>query len=224
MRPAFQPKIPQYCIKQTQALAKLFPKRENLPVFKNLQTVSRKYAGAKDCKEKLETYLNMAWRPQLTVIGIQGLPSDLNKAGNVVVKELKYRCSVRIAPSQDADKFGAQLKKALLAKGPDTWNAKIDYEIVDTGNGFVPPDLPPKINEIVADATRENFNGNEPVFAGCGGSIPFMEIFSQEFPKANYLLTGACLTTSNPHCANESIDIEYYRKFATAVSCILSRL
>ena len=73
---------------------------------------------------------------------------------------------------------GAQLKKVLLAKGKDTWNAEVNFDIVDTGNGFVPPDLPPKINVIVTDATKENFNGRDPVFAGCGGSIPFMEIFS----------------------------------------------
>ena len=88
----------------------------------------------------------MTWRPQLTIIGIQGLPSDLSKAGNVVVKELKYRCSLRIAPSQDCNKIGEQLRKTLLAKGNDTWNAKIDFEIVDVGNGFVPPNLPPKLN------------------------------------------------------------------------------
>ena len=166
----------------------------------------------------------MAWRPQLTVIGIQGLPSDLSKAGNVVVKELKYRCSLRIAPSQDGNKIAKQLEKTLLAKGKDTWNAKIDFEMCDVGNGFVPPDLPPKLNQIVKDASKEVYSGREPVYAGCGGSIPFMEIFSLHFPKANYLLTGACLTTSNPHCANESIDLEYYRKFVTTVSLVLSRI
>ena len=84
---------------------------------------------------------------------------------------------MRIAPSQDAEKIGQQLQKALLAKGNDTWDAKVDFEIVDVGNGFVPPDLPPTIKENVRSASNECFDGKDPVYAGCGGSIPFMEIF-----------------------------------------------
>merc|ERR1719362_266283 len=45
--------------------------------------------------------LGQWWRPALSVIGIEGLPSDLSKAGNVVYKELKFRLSMRTAPNCD---------------------------------------------------------------------------------------------------------------------------
>ena len=116
----------------------------------------------------------------MTVIGIQGLPTDLSKAGNVVVKELKFRCSLRTAPSQDGNEIAKQLRKVLLdkKKNESTFNAKIDFELVDVGNGFAAPDLPPKLKAIVRNSSKEVYNGNDPIYAGDGGSIPFMEIFS----------------------------------------------
>ena len=76
------------------------------------------------------------------------------------------------------------------------------------------------MNESVSDV----FDGQDPVYTGCGGSIPFMEVFGEHFPKANFLLTGAATITSNAHCANENLDLEYYRKFTTAITLILSKL
>ena len=69
-----------------------------------LHTLAHKYADAPDAKEKLELYLNTWWRPQLTLIGIEGLPNNLSLAGNVVVKSLKFRMSMRLAPTHDSKK------------------------------------------------------------------------------------------------------------------------
>ena len=51
-----------------------------------------------------------------------------------------------------------------------------------------------------------------------------MEIFATEFPNANFLLTGCATESGNAHCANENIDLEYCRKFITAISLMLSRM
>ncbi len=85
------------------AAARLFPERDSdapLPEVKNL---TYKHAEAADAKEKLEMNLSQWWNPTLTVIGIEGLPSDLAAAGNVVYKELKYRLSMRVGPIHDCD-------------------------------------------------------------------------------------------------------------------------
>ena len=71
-----------------------------------------------------------------------------------------------------------QLKKALEAKGKDTFNAKVEFEAYDGENGFAAPDLPPKLKQIVLNSSKDVFVGRDPVYAGCGGSIPFMEIFA----------------------------------------------
>lgn len=105
-----------------------------------------------------------------------------------------------------------------------TYGAKVEFEVGDIGNGFCAPDLPADIKSVVFQSTKEVFEGRDPVFVGCGGSIPFMEIFSQEFPNANFLLTGAATISGNAHCANENLDLEYCRKFITTVALILSRI
>lgn len=105
-----------------------------------------------------------------------------------------------------------------------THGAKVSFEIVDTGNGFCAPDLPADIKAAVNQSSKDVFEGRDPVFVGCGGSIPFMEIFAQEFPNANFLLTGCATESGNAHCANENLDLEYARKFISTVALTLSRI
>ena len=83
-------------------MARLFQEREGSAILDEVSNLTRDHAGAPDCKEKLEMNLGQWWKPTLTVIGIEGLPSDLNTAGNVVYKQLKYRMSMRTAPTHDA--------------------------------------------------------------------------------------------------------------------------
>jgi len=76
-----------------------------LPVLPQLENMSKKYENDDDAKMYLENNLNNLWRPTLTVIGINGPPSELAKAGNVVQKELTFRMSMRTAPNHDARKL-----------------------------------------------------------------------------------------------------------------------
>ena len=45
-----------------------------------------------------EMYLNWNWRPSLTVIGIDDIPS-CSKAGNVIRKSTKLAISIRVPPT-----------------------------------------------------------------------------------------------------------------------------
>jgi hypothetical protein len=84
------------------------------------------------------------------VIGIEGLPSDLSKAGNVVYSQLKYRLSMRTAPNQDTKALAESLRKAFMEVPiEETFGAKIEFEIVDAGNGFCAPDLPEDVKSVV---------------------------------------------------------------------------
>ena len=153
------------------------------------------------------------------------MPSDLALAGNVVYKELKYRLSMRTGPLHDCDELIEQLKKGFM-EAPEsvTYGATVVFDNVEKGNGFCAPDLPENVERAVTASTKEVFEGKEPVYVGCGGSIPFMEIFSAEFPNANFLLTGAATISGNAHCANENLELEYCRKFITTVALTLSRI
>jgi len=59
---------------------------------------------------------------------------------------------------------------------------------------------------------------------GCGGSIPFMEVFASHFPETNFLLTGCGFIDSNAHSANENLDLEFCRKLTTVIALTLSKL
>lgn len=160
----------------------------------------------------------------MTVIGMEGLPSDLSLAGNAIIKSLKYRCSLRMAPTQKGDDVTKLLQTAFEREDPETFNAKIEFKPLGFGPGFSAPDLPQSFKENVHEATREIFEGNDPLYVGCGGSIPFMEVFSNEFPKANFILTGCGFADSNAHGPNENLDIQFCCKLTTCISLILSKL
>ena len=68
------------------------------------------------------------------------------------------------------------------------------------------------------------FEGNKPIYIGCGGSIPFMEFFSTMYPSANFILTGVGFPDSNAHAANENLVLEFCRKLIAAVALTLSKL
>jgi hypothetical protein len=73
-------------------------------------------------------------------------------------------------------------------------------------------------------SSKEIFDGEEPVFVGCGGSIPFMEVMSREFPGAQFLLTGCGFVDSNAHCANENLRLGFCAKLTSFVTLVISKL
>ena len=49
-----------------------------------------------------------------------------------------------------------------------------------------------------------------------------MEVFSQHFPKANYILTGVGFPDSNAHAANENLDLAYNEKLVKVIARMLA--
>src|SRR6201987_1891356 len=74
-------------------------------------------AGPSPVTEDLtELVLNRTWRPQLAVIGIDGLPDPLN-AGNVLLPSTVAKLSLRLPPTLDPEEAGDR-GGALLEKDP----------------------------------------------------------------------------------------------------------
>ncbi len=51
-------------------------------------------------KDGLKSYLSYSWKPQLTIIGFEGLP-DLSNCGNVLNPTLTLGLSLRLPPNFD---------------------------------------------------------------------------------------------------------------------------
>ena len=130
---------------------------------------------------------------------------------------------MRIPAHLSSQKVVDTLKEKLTASGPETFGAVLEFECLDFGDGFDAPDLPQDLKAYLNEASDEVF-GNQPVYYGCGGSIPFMEVFAGHFPDANFLLTGVGFVDSNAHSANENLRLDYCRKLTTCISIFLSKI
>lgn len=131
---------------------------------------------------------------------------------------------MRIPPHVSAKFVVDTLREKLTADGPDTFGAKIEFTCLDAGDGFDAPDLPPALKTWLNEATAEVFGGAKPLYVGCGGSIPFMDVFFELFPKSNFMLTGVGFPDSNAHSANENLRLDYCRKLTTAIAIMLGKM
>jgi len=195
-----------------------------LPLNEGVWPVTGRYADTHN-SHNMKQHMANWWKPCLSVIGVAGIPSDLAMAGNVMYKDMTLRCSMRLAPTQKWEKINALLEAKLTEASASTFGAKLEYTLIDGGDGFKAPDLPYPIKKQLDAATVEIFGvGNEPLSVGCGGAIPFMDIFTKEFPQASFMLTGACMVSSNAHSANENLDLQYCANLTSVIASTLSKL
>lgn len=130
---------------------------------------------------------------------------------------------MRLAPTQKGEIVFARLKQLLVDDvKDDTFGAKITLNNEELGDGFCAPELDNELKSIVFESTKEVFN-KEPIFIGCGGSIPFMEVMQREFEGAAFIVTGVGFSDSNAHSANENLRLNFCAKLTTAVALILSK-
>jgi acetylornithine deacetylase/succinyl-diaminopimelate desuccinylase-like protein len=208
----FHVKIPAQRVKQAKALAKL--------LGKSLYTEFPFVAGMKPVTTKLhELVLNRAWRPQLAITGADGLP-PLAQSGNVLRPQTAVKVSLRLPPTLDAPKAARALKK-LLEKDPPH-GAKVTLETEKAGTGWNAPALSPWLEQAVDKASRSYF-GKPAAYIGEGGSIPFMGMLGEKFPKAQFLITGVLGPHSNAHGPNEFLHIPTGKRVSMVVADVVAR-
>jgi acetylornithine deacetylase/succinyl-diaminopimelate desuccinylase-like protein len=166
-----------------------------------------------------ELVLNRTWRPQLAVTGIGGMPA-LDSAGNVLRPGTAVKLSLRVPPTLDGAKAG-QLVKQLLEKDPP-YGAKVSFEVEKDGSGWNAPALSPWLTQAVSDAS-EHYFGAPSAYMGEGGSIPFMGMLGEKFPKAQFLITGVLGPHSNAHGPNEFLHIPTGKKVSMVVAEVVAR-
>ena len=166
-----------------------------------------------------ELVLNRTWRPQLAVTGIGGIP-PLDSAGNVLRPFTAVKLSLRVPPTLDAKQAG-QFLKQLLEKNPP-YGAKVSFDLEKDGSGWNAPALSPWLAEAVDEASRNQF-GAPATYMGEGGSIPFMGMLGEKFPKAQFLITGVLGPHSNAHGPNEFLHIPTGKKVSAVVAEVVAK-
>jgi acetylornithine deacetylase/succinyl-diaminopimelate desuccinylase-like protein len=165
-----------------------------------------------------ELVLNRTWRPALAVIGMEGYPLPQN-AGNVLLPYSTAKLSFRLPPTLDADTATRAIKTTLEASPP--YGADVRFDAEAGQGGWNAPKLSPWLEKSVADASQDAF-GAPPAYMGEGGSIPFMAMLGEKFPKTQFVVTGVLGPHSNAHGPNEFLHIPTGKKVTLAVAKIVA--
>jgi len=139
--------------------------------------------------------------PAVSILAIDAPP--VAEPINQLVPVARAKVSLRLAPGDDPDRAMDALLAHLKAAVP--WGAVVE---VRPGTAAHPVSL--DTTGPSYDAFRAGFReayGRDPVDKGVGGSIPFVQAFSEAYPGADLLLTGASDPASYIHGPNESLDL-----------------
>jgi acetylornithine deacetylase/succinyl-diaminopimelate desuccinylase-like protein len=168
--------------------------------------------------DPLDLMINHTWKPVLSYIGVDGMPSTAH-AGSVLRPETLISLSLRLPPNIKAEK-ALELMKTKLENNPP-YSAKISFIPLDYANGWVMPELNKKLFNAINESSRAFFN-NDVCFVGEGGSIPFMNFLLSKFPKAQFIVTGVLGPNSNAHGPNEFLHLPYVKNLTCALSYIFA--
>jgi len=164
-----------------------------------------------------ELILNRTWRPALSITGAEGLPPIAN-AGNVMRPVTRLKLSLRVPPRLDAKQAAARVKAVLESEPP--YGAKVNFNGNDGSNGWDAPPLAPWLATALENASKRHF-GRSAMYLGEGGSIPFMAMLGEKFPKAQFCITGVLGPGSNAHGPNEFLHLPTARKLTLCVADVL---
>ncbi|HTR55674.1 MAG TPA: M20 family metallopeptidase [Kofleriaceae bacterium] len=166
----------------------------------------------------VELILNRTWRPGLAVTGADGWP-PIGNAGNVLRPFTRVKLSIRIPPRVDPTAAAAAVKHTLEKDPP--YGAKVSFTDIGANAGWDAPELAPWLEQALDTASKRHF-GKPAMYMGEGGTIPFMYMLGEKFPKAQFCITGVLGPGSNAHGPNEFLHIPTARRLALCVADVLA--
>jgi len=207
----FHAEIPKARLKQAAATAAILgdDMYQKFPFAPGTRPVST---------DPTELILNRAWRPALAIIGADGLPAAGN-AGNVLRPMTTLKLSLRIPPTCDA-KIASRALKELMEDDPPS-GAKVSFDANWGATGWDAPELAPWLEKSLDDASQAFF-GKPIAFMGEGGTIPFMAMLGERFPKAQFLITGVLGPHANAHGPNEFLHIPTGKRLTCCVAKVIA--
>ncbi len=167
--------------------------------------------------ELTQAVLNRTWRPFLATTGADGMPS-LQDAGNVLRPYTSLKLSMRLPPTCDPE-AATEAMREILTKDPP-YGARVEFEAEHGADGWNAPELAPWLGEAIEAASQEYFD-KPAVYMGEGGTIPFMGMLGEKFPKAQFMITGVLGPKSNAHGPNEFLHLPTGKRLTGAVAQVL---
>jgi acetylornithine deacetylase/succinyl-diaminopimelate desuccinylase-like protein len=151
-------------------------------------------------------YESLWTRPSLTVIALEAQP--VHGSSNQIVDAARARISMRTVPNMDSREAGELLVRRLTLRPPH--GAHVEAAVVrSTPCWETSPEGP--AFDAARRALRAGF-GKEAVLMGAGGSIGFVQPFSDFLDGAPCLLTGVEDPECGAHSENESLHLGDWKK------------
>jgi acetylornithine deacetylase/succinyl-diaminopimelate desuccinylase-like protein len=210
--PALKVKIPQERIDEAKCVAEVMGES----VWTEFPFVNQALPMHKE-REKL--ILNRTWEATLSMTGVGGIP-DLENAGNVLRPNTSFTISVRTPPTCDANAAAHALKE-IFEKNPP-YQADVCFDIQSASEGWNSPVMPASLKTAINEASEMYF-GKPSCYWGEGGTIPFMAMLGEKFPRAQFMITGVLGPQSNAHGPNEFLDIPTAKKVTGCVAEVIKR-
>ncbi|MDB5734654.1 MAG: acetylornithine deacetylase/succinyldiaminopimelate desuccinylase-like deacylase [Alphaproteobacteria bacterium] len=165
-----------------------------------------------------ELILQKTWQPQLAITAMEGYPLPEN-GGNVLLPYSIAKLSLRVPPSADAEAARQAVKIALEASPP--YDAEVVFDAPRGENGWNAPTLAPWLEASLNKASNAAY-GKPVAFQGEGGSIPFMAMLGEKFPKTQFVVTGVLGPHSNAHGPNEFLHIPFAKRVSACIAGVLA--
>ena len=163
--------------------------------------------------------LEQIWsRPTAEINGIIGGYTGPGTK-TVIPSKASAKLTFRLVPDQDPDKIVAGFKEFVTSRLPKDCSAEF---LRGQGSPAVGFDISGPAFQATAGALKDEW-GKQPVFMGCGGSIPIVESFKTELGMES-LLVGFALDDDQIHSPNERYKLTSYRKGARSWARILESL
>jgi acetylornithine deacetylase/succinyl-diaminopimelate desuccinylase-like protein len=166
----------------------------------------------------VELVLNNTWRPSLAVTGAAGLPA-MEDAGNVLLPRVSFKLSFRLPPTADAGIAADAVKKRLEANPP--YGVRVKFEIGSSLPGWDAPPVASWLERSMREASRAAF-GEDAMYLGTGGSIPFIGMLGERFPETQFLVTGVLGPHANAHGPNEFLHLDCAQKLTVCVAKVIA--
>lgn len=162
--------------------------------------------------------LNRTWRPALSVTGVGGIP-PIENAGNVLRPQTQLQLSIRTPPTVNAEVAFEEVKRLLETDPP--YGATVRFE-GDGASGWHSPLLDPWLTNALNEVSQSWFS-RDCMYMGEGGTIPFMGMLGEKFPRAQFMITGVLGPNSNAHGPNEFLHLEMAKRLTGCVAQLIAQ-
>jgi len=154
-----------------------------------------------------DSYSKRLWlEPALSVLAIDA--PGVDESINLLIPKTKAKVSLRLPPTEDPEHAMKMLEEHIKKNTP--WGAKVEFIPESKGSGVV-ADPDKEFTKKLIKEFKEVWK-TEPAYMGVGGSIPFANVFTDQFPESELVLIGPGDDEGNAHAPNESVCIEDIEK------------